>query len=64
MQDKFLRITKVFSSQLPTVTDCPSLVEIDSFADNDRSYTDGQWHSLIALRDNELARIEVDQFKG
>lgn len=53
-----------FQFQLPVVIDCPSIVEVDSFADNDRSYTDDQWHSLIVLRDNELARIEVDQFKG
>lgn len=46
------------------MTDCPSIVEVDSFADNDRLYTDDQWHSLIVLRDNKLARIEVDQFKG
>lgn len=53
-----------FQLKLPVVTDCPSIVEVDSFADNDHSYTDDQWHSLIVLRDNELARIEVDQFKG
>lgn len=46
------------------MTDCPTYVEIDPYADNDRSYTDDKWHSLIAIRDNELSRIEVDQYKG
>lgn len=53
-----------FQFKFFVVIDCFSIVEVDFFVDNDRFYIDDQWYSLIVLRDNELVRIEVDQFKG
>ncbi|XP_062584554.1 usherin-like isoform X1 [Saccostrea cucullata] len=65
-QDEFLAIQ--FKSGRPWFVfdpqDCPSYVEISPYTDNDRTYNDDTWHSLVAIRDNELSRIEIDQYKG